>query len=136
MSSGSAKSLFLSVPSRLDALGPIRGRVLDYVGQLGFAEQAAEDLVLCVHEAVSNAIVHGNREAEELPVDVLIEALDGGVRVTVRNHGPGFEFDQLADRRPTDEPRGRGMKIIRSLAADIAWNDQGRELVFVMQAPR
>ena len=83
MSSGSAKSLFLSVPSRLDALGPIRGRVLDYVGQLGFAEQAAEDLVLCVHEAVSNAIVHGNREAEELPVDVLIEALDGGVR-------PGF----------------------------------------------
>ncbi|MCC7494264.1 MAG: ATP-binding protein [Fimbriimonadaceae bacterium] len=123
----------LRVPSRLDALAGLRGQVEQYALDHGLGPEAAADVVLCVHEAVSNAIVHGHSEDSSKSVEVTIEPLREGLRVTVRNDGPGFDvedtFRRLDDAR--DQPRGRGIAIIRQLTDDAVWHDQGRELTFV-----
>lgn len=118
--------------SRLDALAGLRSEVRDLAMAHGFADGAADDLALCVHEAVSNAIVHGNRGDERERVEVDIVPQDSGLRVRVRNAGPGFDAERLrAEADAGDRPRGRGMRIISSLTSEFDWRDDGRELTFL-----
>ncbi len=123
------------VPSRLDALGPLRAQVHDYAVRQGFDPDAAEDLVLCVHEALSNAIVHGHREDASLAVYLALDPAEGGLRVTVRDQGAGFDVAGTLHSldEAGDQPRGRGMVIIRSLCDEYAWRDSGRELTFLIR---
>ncbi|NUP99363.1 MAG: ATP-binding protein [Armatimonadetes bacterium] len=121
------------VPSRLDALGPVRLEIERLAAEQHLRQQAVDDIVLCVHEAVSNAIVHGHRENEALQVEVTVESSDGGLKVTVRDSGPGFDVEETLRRLASeaDHPRGRGLRIIRSLADEYAWSDDGRELTII-----
>jgi stage II sporulation protein AB (anti-sigma F factor) len=131
MSLGAARSF--AIPSRLDALSGLRAQVQALAQEHGFPPQAEEDLALCVHEAVSNAIVHGHATDQAAAVQVRIEPVGPALRVIVRDCGPGFDVEQalrsLDD--PTEEPRGRGLRIIRSLADEVDWHDGGREVVLL-----
>lgn len=121
-----------TLASRLDALGSVRADARAVALEHGFDAQAAEDFALCVHEAVSNAIVHGNREDPSLLVEVRIEPEGAALRATVSNSGPGFDpAATLAPARDHEQPRGRGMRIIRSLTDEYAWLDGGRKLTFL-----
>lgn len=119
------------IASRLDALSALRAEVRGVALACGFGESAADDLALCVHEAASNAIVHGNLGDESRDARVTILAHDDALEVSVRNDGPGFDAASLSDSDVGEEPRGRGMRIISTLTDSFAWRDGGRELVFV-----
>ena len=125
--------LRLTVASRLEQLGGVRSSAREFAVEHGFPPALADDLALCVHEAVSNAIVHGNQEDEQLQVEVSLTSHGGALRVTVRNEGPGFDSEAVmqALRDDGEQPRGRGMRIIASLSNDVTWSDHGRELTFV-----
>lgn len=120
-----------SIPCRVEALGPLRVQARQVAEASGFEPDPADDFALCVHEAVSNAIVHGHGEHSDLPVEVEIEPVADGLRVTVRNHGPRFDVEAVLGRQAGDGPRGRGMNIIRSLTDEAVWADGGRLLTFV-----
>lgn len=123
----------ITIPSRLDRLGALRGEVHRFARDHGFAPLAAEDLGLCVHEAASNAMVHGNRDDESLGVEVTLTVEADGIRVAVTNGGPGFDAATLppyTDER--SDPRGRGMRIIHALAHDVSWSDAGRTIAFLV----
>lgn len=120
------------VPSRLTALGPIRAEMLALARDHGFDEPGADDFALLVHEALSNAIVHGNGDGADRPVLLRVDTDGDALHVTVRDEGDGF--DVAAVLRPAlidadnGQPRGRGTRIIRSLADEYAWRDGGREV--------
>lgn len=73
----------------------------------------AEAVRLAVSELVSNAVMHGSG-----PITVVLRELAHGIRVAVRDAGPGF--------RPPGEPRmppphsrgGRGLALIAMLASE------------------
>jgi anti-sigma regulatory factor (Ser/Thr protein kinase) len=48
--------------------------------------EVAEELVLALHEAATNAILHGSRGGD--PVQVAVWVRDGWVEATVVDHGP------------------------------------------------
>ncbi|NWG75249.1 MAG: ATP-binding protein [Rubrivivax sp.] len=130
MSADAEKRILL--PSRLDRLGALRQEVYAFAEAHGLAPLAAEDLGLCVHEAASNAMVHGNGDDETQLVEVVLIAEVEGIRVTVTNGGPGFDHESLPGGLvPGDRPRGRGLRIIHRLAQDVTWSDQGRSLSFL-----
>ncbi len=56
---------------------------------------AAEPLVAAAREAITNAARHGGGG----PVSVFVEAGEEGARVFVRDRGPGFELDAIAEDR-------------------------------------
>ncbi len=124
------------VPSRLDALGSVRAQVLELALAGGLSPEAAEDLVLCVHEAASNAIVHGHREDESLLVEIAVEAVPGGLQVEVSNQGPGFDVAATLDSLAAadDQPRGRGLRIIETLADEHRWSNHGRQVTLLKRA--
>ena len=51
----------LKFPSRIEAVGEAADAVSQYVNRLGIAEDVAFGVDMAVREAVTNAVVHGNK---------------------------------------------------------------------------
>jgi len=108
--------------------------VVAFAQSEGYSNDFLSDLLCAMKEAFVNALYHGNRDDERLPVTVMMTALGtDGTRVLlveVRDCGAGFSLEAVAD--PTDEQcllcsSGRGMYIIRSIASidGIECNEDG-----------
>jgi hypothetical protein len=79
------------------------------------------DIVLAVREALTNAVIHGNRERPEVAVLLRwrLEAGPRGLVVSVSDQGPGFD---LAAQVPPVDPlaeHGRGLALIRFHARTV-----------------
>lgn len=97
------------------------------------AYEVSEDhygnMLIALTEAVNNAIVHGNRLDEGKEVSVRYEREGKALRFFIEDQGPGFDYDHLPD--PTapenrEKPNGRGVFLMRNLADECTFEDDGR----------
>ncbi len=80
----------LSLFADLSQLATIRDFVQETAQALGLPKRQIYDLQLAVDEACSNVIRHAYGK-QGGPIQVTIEALDGSLRVTIRDWGKAFE---------------------------------------------
>ncbi|MDP8306280.1 MAG: ATP-binding protein [Candidatus Chlorobium antarcticum] len=103
----------------------------------GYSSDFLSELLCAMKEAFVNALHHGNRHDERLPVTVMMTALGMDaikvLIVEVRDCGNGFCLEDISD--PTEEQflhcsSGRGMYIIKSIAEvdGIECHDDGCSL--------
>ena len=101
----------------------------------GIVAEHYGNVLIAMTEGVNNAIVHGNKldETKSVSVSCAIDAKTLVFRIT--DEGPGFDYDNLPD--PTapeniEKPHGRGVFLMRHLADECAFEDEGRivELTF------
>jgi serine/threonine-protein kinase RsbW len=95
-------------------------------------------LQVVLSEAISNAIVRGNREDRDKWVDVRAELLADVIRVYVTDEGPGFDPGAVPDPvRPDqlDEAGGRGLYLIRKLVDAVHFNEQGNTICMTLRRP-
>lgn len=95
-------------------------------------------LQVCLSEAISNAIVRGNREEREKWVDVRAELFSDCIRVYVTDEGPGFDPSSVPEPiRPDqiDESGGRGLFLIRKLVDAVHFNPQGNSICMTLRRP-
>lgn len=71
------------------------------------------DLELMISELVTNAVQHG-RHSGDHSIGLVIEVGRDEVRVTVGDHGDGFERPPAPEN---GQPRGRGLMIVDRLAS-------------------
>lgn len=114
----------LKLPSRIEAISEAADAVADAARRLGFADDALFGIDLAVREAVTNAVLHGNRLDEAVPFEVGVSGTDAGMVVTVRDRGQGFDPSRVAD--PTAEENilkasGRGILFMRTFMDEVAW---------------
>ncbi len=125
-------------------------------------ETRAGKLLVALHEALSNAIVHGNLElssalkesgddtfAQALAersvderlgkrvVDVHIEFDADYCRWIVTDEGNGFDVQSVLGRHQSDDPEvllasGRGIVIMKSFLDEVRWELGGRRLILGM----
>jgi serine/threonine-protein kinase RsbW len=86
------------------------------------------NILVALTEAVNNAIHHGNKGNPEKMVHLTFEANGNSLCFTVRDEGPGFDYDSLPD--PTDpenleKPNGRGVFLMKHLADHIEFKENG-----------
>lgn len=89
---------------------------------MGFSDSARTDLAICVTEAVNNAIVHGHKRREDLPVDIRFDLFANALQVTVRDYGAGFNAEHLPDPTSAEnllKENGRGIHLIRALMDEV-----------------
>lgn len=122
-------------------------------------ETRSGKLLIALHEAISNAIIHGNLElssdlkeqgdnifAEELAqratdpilatrkVDIVVE-FDGDVyRWVITDQGRGFDVDKVLKRCLSDDPEvllssGRGILMMKSFLDDVRFEMGGRRVI-------
>jgi serine/threonine-protein kinase RsbW len=87
---------------------------------------------LAVHEALVNAIVHGNRQDAEKQVHVCCRLSPELFHIEIADEGDGFDPGELPD--PTDpdrleSPTGRGVMLMRAFMSRVAYSDRGNRVV-------
>lgn len=83
---------------------------------------------LAVHEAFTNAILHGSRHDPSRPIELRASFCRKGGFVTVIDSGEGFDPCDGAEEPPeVDPPAGRGIFLIRAFTDDANWTDAGRK---------
>jgi serine/threonine-protein kinase RsbW len=99
------------------------------MGKDGIARGTQEELEIAIHEALANAVIHGNHKNHEKQVHVACRcSMDGEVLISVRDEGEGF--DSRAVRDPTEAQRlllthGRGLHLIRALMDEVSFEENG-----------
>lgn len=128
--------LRLQFPSDVRYVGPAVRQVVGACEGLALpGSRATLNLRVSVGEAVSNAILYGNREDPEKKVTIRARFAEDAVRVTVRDEGEGFDPGRVADpTRPENRNRthGRGLFLLRSLMDEVRYNDRGNEVTLVL----
>jgi serine/threonine-protein kinase RsbW len=82
----------------------------------GFEEEAEFQIEMAVHEAVINAIRHGNKEDPRKKVYLKFLTLADGLEIHVRDEGKGFDPSTLPDPLAKENLlniSGRGIFLVR-----------------------
>jgi len=123
---------FHSQPENIAVIERLIDEIRD--GQ-SFQEECYGDVLIAMTEAVNNAIVHGNRLDENKLVFVEYELRNSDLYFKITDQGPGFDFEHVPD--PTspenlEKPNGRGVFLMRQLADECTFTDEGRvvEMLF------
>jgi serine/threonine-protein kinase RsbW len=130
--------LRLKMSSRREAIAPTVERVVAEVASaVPNADQRA-NLAVALSEALSNAVVHGNRQRADTAVLVVVCVdADGVVVVDVHDSGPGFDVAAVNDCREGERilaPSGRGIFLMRSLVDRVEFNSRGNRVRLSLKA--
>lgn len=99
------------------------------------SEDVTSNLMLLASEAITNAIVHGNKTDPSKLVMVEIKIQPDKIITHVTDEGEGFKPEEIKD--PLKEENllnasGRGVYLIRELSDEVEYLNEGREIKFVI----
>jgi serine/threonine-protein kinase RsbW len=93
-------------------------------------DEIFDKLWVVLHEAVTNAICHGNKLDPEKKVVLTVEAKDPStLSFSVTDEGEGFDPSMIPDPTSPDriaEPNGRGVFLISKLSDKVIFTEGGR----------
>ena len=110
-----------------------RQQVHTFLTEHGIEENAAYDVLLCVHEACANAVEHSNSARD---VEITMRLSDGSLSVAVADAGRGLDAAYQTDHhRPAQlSPEGRGLYVMSCLMDELSVHiDGGTEIRMVKQ---
>lgn len=121
----------LSIPSEFEAVQRVESLIDNVCERLCVNEDSYGNVLIAVTEAVNNAIIHGNKMNRDLNVDLYVGDKETDFCFSVKDHGDGFNFNNLPD--PTapeniNKEDGRGIFLMRSLAEEVEFDNEGRDV--------
>jgi serine/threonine-protein kinase RsbW len=108
--------------SKLSNVEQVEDAARNIAAKLGFDDQAQFHIEMAVHEAVINAIHHGNKEDPSKKVYIKFLVFDNRLEVRVRDEGEGFDPGNIPD--PLAEENilnvsGRGIFLVRKFMDEL-----------------
>jgi serine/threonine-protein kinase RsbW len=134
-----APDLVLDIPNDLASID----EAVDYVMRRCRASGCGDhpqrlrlNLRVGLTEALSNAILYGNRKDPSKRVRVEVDLRDSRITARVTDEGQGFDPYELPD--PTTpanltKPCGRGIFLMRELLDEVHFNDRGNSVTLVLR---
>ena len=114
----------LSLPSRIDTVATAAAAVAEFVGRSGFSDDAAFGIDMAVREAVTNAVLHGNRQDDNKTVEIVLKSSPDAVEISVHDQGPGFNPEDVPDPTAKEnimKASGRGIFFMRTFMDEVDW---------------
>lgn len=121
----SISTIRVRIGSRREFLDAIHSLSEHVMRRVGFSEDECYWLVTAVREAVSNAVVHGNREEPGTYVVVEFEMSADGIGITVTDEGDGFDPAKLPDPLSEEhllDASGRGVFLMQQLMDEVSFS--------------
>jgi serine/threonine-protein kinase RsbW len=127
----------MQIVSQPESINIIEKVIDDIRTEFDVKEECYGNMLVAVTEAVNNAIQHGNKFDPQKMVNVSYEIDNDRIAFVISDEGNGFDYYNLPD--PTapenlEKPTGRGVFLMKHLADQIIFSDQGKvvELYFNM----
>ena len=120
-----AETTELSLPSRIDTVATAAAAVAEFLNRSGISEEAAFGIDMAVREAVTNAVLHGNRQDESKTVDVTLKSSPDAVEISVHDQGAGFNPEEVPDPTAAEnilKSSGRGIFFMRTFMDEVDWS--------------
>jgi serine/threonine-protein kinase RsbW len=115
----------LRFPSRIEAVEEAATAVAEFMNRLGIGEDVAFGVDMAVREAVTNAVIHGNKLDVAKAVEVKLRNTPEVFEISVHDQGSGFNPNEIPD--PTKEENilktsGRGIFFMRNFMDEVDWS--------------
>lgn len=122
------KIVDLEIPSRLENINEVETLIESLRKRYTIGSALFGNMMLAAVEAVTNAIEHGNNLDPNKKVVFKAFKCQQSIKISVCDQGKGFDPEQLPD--PTapenkEEPDGRGVYLMRHLADELKYYDNG-----------
>jgi len=121
---GLVRTVKLRIGSRREFLDSVHWLSEHLIEEVGFSADETYWMVTAVREAVTNAVIHGNKEQPGTRVDVVFELADECIRITVVDQGDGFDPSSLPDpvsKEHLMDASGRGVFLMHQLMDDVTY---------------
>ena len=122
---GPVRTVKLRIGSRREFLDSVHSLSERLIEEVGFAADDIYWMVTAVREAVTNAVIHGNKEQPGTRVDVVFELAEDCIRITVADQGEGFDPESLPDpvsKEHLMDASGRGVFLMYQLMDDVTYD--------------
>lgn len=93
-------------------------------------------VLLCISEAIINAIAHGNKRDSNKKVELSVDCRTHLISITITDQGEGFDYNNLPDPTSSEnlmKESGRGIHIIKNIAKTCSFNNKGNSLQFQIE---
>jgi serine/threonine-protein kinase RsbW len=122
----------LSISSKAENIILVEKMIDDVCAQFHINEDFYGNILVALTEAVNNAIYHGNQSNPNKHIEISFKASPDLVSFMVKDEGTGFSYSSLPD--PTDpenieKPNGRGVFLMRNLADNVSFEDNGSKVI-------
>jgi serine/threonine-protein kinase RsbW len=130
----------LVLPSRIQVLGEANALVSGLAKAVGFDEDSCDDIRSAVHEALVNAIVHGNEGDEARHVVLRLAVHADRLEIRIQDEGRGFDADTVPNPLASENlprPSGRGILLMRTLMDEVTFHRSGggTEVTMIKRLP-
>ena len=122
------------MPSQLELVDGFVSSLLKRIPQLNEDKDTLFNIKLALHEAIINAVKHGNKMNRNLPVQVDIKKDEGQIIIQVKDQGDGFDYKNLPDPitpENLEKLNGRGLFLIQNAMDRVEYADGGRIIKMV-----
>ena len=121
----------LLLPSEFKNLVMVEKAIDELFSDYQFGDELYGRVMVASHEAVSNAIIHGNEKDPFRTVDIRFLLNDENLVIMVEDQGEGFDYEDVQD--PTNpgsliRSPGRGMFLMKNLSDKIIFINNGRKI--------
>lgn len=86
---------------------------------------------ICFHEAVTNAVTHGNKLNSEKQIFIQRELIDSKLIFNIKDEGSGFEYSEIKNPlslENIDSPHGRGLLLVNEMACQSSYCNESKTM--------
>jgi serine/threonine-protein kinase RsbW len=126
-----SNDFILKIPSLPDNIRVVESFIDQAKEKYNLSDDIYGNIMVAVTESVNNAIIHGNQNNKNKNISLELEITNSTIAFIVKDEGNGFDYQNLPD--PTapeniDKPGGRGIFLIKHLADEVDFLQEGREI--------
>ena len=125
------KVLSLTLSSDLEELDKLEAFARNITDAVSCDADKAHQIMLVLTEAVTNAILHGNKQQPEKSVEITAALSPERVVLSVRDQGTGFDPESIPNPLKDEnllKSSGRGVWLMHEFADEVRFRDHGREV--------
>jgi serine/threonine-protein kinase RsbW len=118
------KTLF-SFPSRIEAVNEAAASVARILNTLGASDDLKFAVDMAVREAVTNAVLHGNKLDESKSVELQVTTSSDTLEIVIDDEGSGFRPEDVPDPTAAEnilKTSGRGIFFMRNFMDKVDWS--------------
>ncbi len=130
-------NFFLEIESNPNNLITVEEFVNYFSKEINLDESKMPGLLLAVTEAVTNAIIHANKNDSNKKVQMNVTTENGKLIISVKDEGKGFDPSKVPD--PTEpenllKDSGRGLYLMKVYMDEVKYNvtENGTETILIL----